>query len=156
MWKFPRHAFIPRYVSPRTSPPRTRRGWRCRRWRRPPRFLELVSARTGDCRVRRCAAAPPLAARLRLSPLRLQSLVLLCRPPHRADPRRIAHSTGFWRFQRISTTRPRCEVMTEDMVSETFHRFSLENSFSTQNMTFSLFVFENCWLVGYYNFVLKS
>ena len=37
----------------------------------PPRFLELVSARTGDCRVRRCAAAPPLAARLRLSPLRL-------------------------------------------------------------------------------------
>ena len=30
----------------------------------PPQFLELVSARTGDCRVRRCAAArPPLAAR---------------------------------------------------------------------------------------------
>ena len=39
----------------------------------PPQFLELVAARTGDCRVRRCAAAllPPARRSLRLSPLRL-------------------------------------------------------------------------------------
>ena len=122
-----------------TCPPRTCRGWR--RCRRAPSSIPWTGARLELVSSVECGGVrPPLASDSAHYVSQLAGIALSTSAPSGPTPPRTSH-----RFLTFSTDfhRP-TQMWSYDWRygKSIFHYFSSENSFSTQNMTLSQFVWD--------------